>query len=80
MRPMGSSCLGWFGHERLIWLARALDHGVSEIFLGDFGDLLVFFGLDDMGIHALKIRVDLAFRRTRGKNDVALFHWPFAWR
>jgi hypothetical protein len=36
--------------------------------------------LDDVGIHALKIRVDLAFRRGRGKNDAALAHWPFAWR
>ena len=72
--------MGWFGHKRLIRLARALDHGVSEIFLRDFGDLYIFFGLDDMGIDALKIRVDLAFRRSRGKNDVALVHWPFAWR
>jgi hypothetical protein len=36
--------------------------------------------LDDIGIHALKIRVDLAFSRDLGKNDVALAHWPFAWR
>jgi hypothetical protein len=72
--------LGWFGPKRLIWLARALDHGFCKIFLGKFGDLLIFFGLDDVGIHALKIRVDLAFRRGRGKNDAALAHWPFAWR
>ena len=72
--------MGWFGHKRLIRLARALDHGVNEIFLRDFGDLFIFLRLDDMGIHALKIRVDLAFRRSRGKIDVALFHWPFAWR
>jgi hypothetical protein len=77
---MGSRCLGWFGHKRLIWLARALDHGVSEIFLSDFGDLLIFLRLDDMGIHALKIRVDLAFSRGWGKNDVVLVHWLFAWR
>lgn len=77
---MGSRGLGWFGHKGLIRLARVLDHGVREIFLRDFWDLLVFFGLDDMGIHALKITVDLAFRRSRGKNDVALVHWPFAWR
>jgi hypothetical protein len=36
--------------------------------------------LDDMGIHALKIRVDLAFRRSGRENDAALVHWPFAWR
>ena len=72
--------MGWFGPKRLIWLARALDHGVSEIFLSDFGDLFIFLRLDDMGIHALKIRVDLAFSRGRGKNYVALVHWPFAWR
>ena len=72
--------MGWFGHKRLIRLARSLDHGVREIFLRDYKNLLIFFGLDDMGIHALKIRVDLAFSRGRGKNDVALFHWPFAWR
>jgi hypothetical protein len=36
--------------------------------------------LDDMGIHALKIRVDLTFSRGGGENDVALVHWPFAWR
>ena len=72
--------MGWFCQKRLIRLARALDHGVSEIFLSDFGDLFIFLRLVDMGIHALKIRVDLAFSRGRGKNDVALFHWPFAWR
>lgn len=77
---MGSRGLGWFGPNRLIWLASALDHGVREIFLRDFRDLLIFFELDDMCIHARKIRVDLAFRRSRGKNDVALVHWPFAWR
>jgi hypothetical protein len=36
--------------------------------------------LDDMGIHALKIRVDLAFMRCLGKHDIARIHWPFAWR
>ena len=72
--------MGWFGPKRLIWLARALDHGVSEIFLRDFGDLFIFLRLDDMGIHALKIRVDLTFSRGGGENDVALVHWPFAWR
>jgi len=72
--------LGWFGPIRLIWLARAFDHGVNEIFLRDFRDLFVFFGLDDMGIHTLKIRVDLAFSRGGGETDFALFHWPFAWR
>jgi len=77
---MGSRGLAWFGPKRLIWLARAFDHGVREIFLRDFRHLFIFFGLDDMGIHALKIRVDLAFRRGRGKNDVVLVHWPFAWR
>jgi hypothetical protein len=77
---MGSRGLAWFGHKGLIRLARALDHGVSEIFLSDFGDLFIFLRLDDMGIHALKIRVYLAFRRRLGKNDVALVHWPFAWR
>ena len=76
----GSRGLAWFGHKRLIWLARALDHGVSEIFLSDFGDLFIFLRLDDMGIHALKIRVDLAFRRSGRENDAALVHWPFAWR
>jgi hypothetical protein len=45
----------------LIRLARALDHGFSKIFLSDFGDLLIFFGLDTMGIHALQIRVDVTF-------------------
>ncbi|WP_322756917.1 hypothetical protein [Synechococcus sp. CBW1107] len=68
------------GHKGLIRLARALDHGVSEIFLCDFGDLLILFGLDDMGIHALKLRVDLAFRRGWGINNVVLAHWSFAWR
>ena len=77
---MGSRCLGWFGHKGLIRMARTLDHGVREIFLRNFGDLLIFFGLDDVGIHALQIRVDLAFRRGGGENDVALAHWPFAWR
>ena len=72
--------MGWFGHKRMIRLAGALDHGVREIFLRDFRDLLIFFGLDDMGIDALKIRVDLAFRKDRGKNDVVLAHLPFAWR
>jgi hypothetical protein len=64
----------------LIWLARALDHGVREIFLRDYGDLLILFGLDDMSIHSLKIRVDLAFRRGGGENVVVLAHWPYAWR
>jgi hypothetical protein len=50
---MGSRGLAWFGQKRLIRLARALDHGVCEIFLRDFGDLLILFGLDDMRIHAL---------------------------
>ena len=77
---MRSRGLAWFGHKGLIRLARKLDHGVREIFLRDFGDLLILFGLDDIGIHALKIRVDLAFSRDLGKNDVALAHWPFAWR
>ena len=72
--------MGWFGHKRLIRLARALDHGVSEIFFSDFGNLFIFLRLDDMGIHALKIRVDLAFSRGGGENDVVLVHWPFAWR
>ena len=72
--------MAWFSPKRLIWLARALDHGVSEIFLSDFRDLLIFLGLDVMGIHALKIRVDLTFSRGGGENDVALVHWPFAWR
>ena len=49
--------------KRLIWLARAHDHGVSEIILRDFGDLFIFLRLDDMGIHALKIRVNLSFSR-----------------
>ena len=75
---MGSRGLGWFNQKGLIRLARALDHGVSEIFLSDFGDLFIFFRLDDMGINALKIRVDFAFSRGRGENDVALAHWPFA--
>jgi hypothetical protein len=77
---MGSRGVGWFGPKRLIWLARALDHGVREIFFRDFRDLLILFGLDDMGIHTLKIRVDLAVRRGGGEYDVALAHWPFAWR
>lgn len=72
--------MGRFGYKRLIWLARALDHGVNEIFLSDFRDLFIFLRLDDMSIHALKIRVDLAFSRGRGKNDVVLVHWLFAWR
>ena len=72
--------MGWFGHKRLIRLARALDHGMSEIFFSDFGDLYKFLRLDDMGIHALKIRVDLAFSRGGGKNDIALVHWPFSRR
>jgi hypothetical protein len=53
---------------------------VREIFFRDFRDLLILFGLDDMGIHTLKIRVDLAVRRGGGEYDVALAHWPFAWR
>lgn len=77
---MESKCLGWIFHKRLIRLARALDHGVNEIFLSDFGDLFIFLRLDDMSIDALKIRVDLAFNRGRGKNDVVLVHWLFAWR
>lgn len=77
---MGSRCLGWFCHKGLIRLARAFDHGMSEIFLSDFGDLFIFLRLDDMGIHALKIRVDLTSSRGRGENDVVLVHWPFAWR
>ena len=77
---MGSRGIGWFGPKRLIWLPRALDYGVREIFLHDFRDLFIFFWLDDMGIHALKIRVDLAFMRCLGKHDIARIHWPFAWR
>jgi hypothetical protein len=77
---MGSRGMGWYGPKRLIWLARALDHGVREIFLRDFGDLFIFFGLDDMGINARKDRLDLAVRRGRGRNDVSLVHWPYAWR
>jgi hypothetical protein len=36
--------------------------------------------LDAMGIKALKIRVDFAFSRGGGENDVVLVHLPFAWR
>ena len=72
--------MGWFGQKRLIRLARVLNHGFSKIFLCDFGDLLILFGLDDMGIHALKIRVDLAVRGGWGINNVVFAHWPFAWR
>jgi hypothetical protein len=55
--------MGWRVPERLIRLARALDRGVSEIFLRDFGDLFIVFRLDDMGINTLKIRVNLSFSR-----------------
>jgi hypothetical protein len=44
-------------------MARVLDRSVSEIFLRDFGDLFIFLRLDDMGIHTLKIRVNLSFSR-----------------
>jgi hypothetical protein len=33
-----------------------------------------------MGIKALKIRVDFAFSRGGGENDVVLVNLPFAWR
>ena len=72
--------MAWFGRKGLIRLARSLYHGVREIILGDFWNLFIFLRLDDMGIHALKIRVDLTFSRGGGENDVALVHWPFAWR
>ena len=70
---MGSRGLAWLGYKELIRVARALDYGVSEIFLGDFRDLLILFGLDDMGIHVLKIRVDLAFRRGRKTTTLLSF-------
>jgi hypothetical protein len=63
---MESRCLAWFSHKRLIWLACALDHGLCEPFLSDLEELLILFGLDYMGIHGLKIRVDLAFSRVGG--------------
>jgi hypothetical protein len=36
--------------------------------------------LDAMRIDALKIRMDFAFSRGGGENDVVLVHLPFAWR
>jgi hypothetical protein len=36
--------------------------------------------LDTMGIKALKIRVDFAFSRCGGEDDVVLVHLPCAWR
>ena len=77
---IGSSCLGWFCQERLIRLARALDHSHREISFSELWDLFIFFGLDAMGIKALKIRVDFAFSRGGGENDVVLVHLPYAWR
>jgi hypothetical protein len=36
--------------------------------------------LDAMRIKALKIRVDIAFSRGEGENDVVLVHLPYALR
>ena len=63
-----------------IRLPRAPYHSFSKIFLGNFRDLVILLRLDDMGIHSLKIRVDLTVIRTGGENDVALGHWPFSWK
>ncbi len=72
--------MGWFCQERLIRLARALDHSRREISFSELWDLFIFFGLDTMGIDALKIRVDFAFSRGGGENDVVLVHLPYALR
>jgi len=77
---IGSSCLGWFCQKRLIRLARALDHSRRKISFSELWDLLIFLGLDTMGIDALKIRVDFAFSRGGGENDVVLVHLLYAWK
>ncbi len=75
-----SGCFGRIDQKRLIRLPRELDHGFSEIFFRNLWDLFIFLGLDDMGIHALKIRVNLTWSRGAGENDVVLVHLPYAWR
>ena len=77
---IGSSCLGWFCQKRLIRLARALDHSRRKISFSELWDLLIFLGLGTMGIDALKIRVDFAFSRGGGENDVVLVHLLYAWK
>ena len=72
--------MGWFCQKRLIRLARALDHSRREISFSKLWDLFIFLGLDAIRIDALKIRVDFAFSRGGGENDVVLVHLPFAWR
>ena len=72
--------MGWFCQERLIRLARALDHSRREISFSELWDLFIFLGLDAMRIKALKIRVDIAFSRGEGENDVVLVHLPYALR
>ena len=70
----------WFMPQWPIRLPRAPDHSFSKIFFGNFRDLVILLRLDDMGIHAPKIRVDLTASRAGGENDVALVDWPYAWK
>ena len=72
--------MGWFCQKRLIRLSRALDYSRREICFSEPWDLIIFLGLDTMGIKALKIRVDFAFSRGGGENDVVLVHLPYAWK
>ena len=73
---IGSRCLRWFCQKRLIRLARPVDHSRRKISFSELWDLFIFLGLDTMGIKALKIRVDFAFSRGGGENDVVLVHLP----
>ncbi|MCP9840717.1 HNH endonuclease [Synechococcus sp. J7-Johnson] len=59
--------------------AGLIEYSTGQIGFRDFWDRDILLGLDNMRIHTRKIRSDRIFKRSGGKNEGALLHWPYIW-